>query len=132
MGKVRDFPDGSRAGVILALFPLAWKPDARHRSLTGTPKSSGYFSVKDTARSMHGFVPERSFTKDSRVIDMRIDSLLMVLRHARPVLPADHGFHRVYRRARQRAGHGAGRVSQPHRHSRQPHPDGKAAQSAAA
>src|SRR5215813_4572031 len=63
MDKIRDFPDGSRAAVILALFPLAWKPDARHRSLTGTLKSSGYFSVKDTARSMHGFVPERSFGK---------------------------------------------------------------------
>jgi hypothetical protein len=25
----------------LALFPLAWKPDARRRSLTGTPASSG-------------------------------------------------------------------------------------------
>ena len=27
---------------------------------------------------MQGFVPERSFTKDRRVIDMRIDSVLMV------------------------------------------------------
>jgi hypothetical protein len=26
------------------------------------------------------------------------------------VLPADHGFHRVFRRAWQSAGHGAGRV----------------------
>jgi hypothetical protein len=102
------------------------------RSPTGTPKSSGYFSIKDTARSMHGFVPERSFIRDRRVIDMRIDSLLMVLRHARPVLPADHGFHRVYRRARQRAGHGAGRISQPRRHSRQSHRDGEAAQNATA
>jgi len=81
---------------------------------------------------MHGFVPERSFTKDRRVIDMRIDSVLMVLRHARPVLPTDHGFHRVYRRARQRVGHGAGRVFQPRPHKRQPHPDGEAAQNAAA
>jgi hypothetical protein len=149
MDKIRDFPDGSRTAVILALFPLAWKPDARHRSLTGTPKSSGYFSVKDTAPSLHGFPPERSFTKDRRVIDMRIDSLLMVLRHARPVLPADRGFHRVYRRARQPVGHGASRVlsdidtvggsatstqpaAQRHRHSRRPHPDGEAAQNAAA
>jgi len=31
---------------------------------------------------MQGFVPERSFTKDRIVIDMRIDSVLMVLRHA--------------------------------------------------
>jgi len=41
---------------------------------------SGYFSVEDTARLMQGFVPERSFTKDRRVIDMRIDSVLMVCR----------------------------------------------------
>jgi len=34
--------------------------------------------VEDTARLMQGFVPERSFTKDRRVIDMRIDSVLMV------------------------------------------------------
>lgn len=45
----------------------------------------GYFSVDDTARLMRGFVPERSFTKDKRVVDMRtasvqelIDSVLMV------------------------------------------------------
>ena len=45
----------------------------------------GYFSVEDTARLMRGFVPERSFTKDRRVIDMRsaslqelIDAVLMV------------------------------------------------------
>jgi hypothetical protein len=36
MDKIRDFPDGPRTAMILALFPLAWKPDARHRSLTGT------------------------------------------------------------------------------------------------
>jgi hypothetical protein len=39
---------------------------------------SGYFSTKDTARLMQGFVPERSFTKNRRVIDMRIDSVLTV------------------------------------------------------
>ena len=46
----------------MALFPLAWKPDARHRSLTGILGRlvSGCFSVEDTARLMHGFVPERS------------------------------------------------------------------------
>jgi alkanesulfonate monooxygenase SsuD/methylene tetrahydromethanopterin reductase-like flavin-dependent oxidoreductase (luciferase family) len=45
----------------------------------------GYFSAEDTAKLMRGFVPERSFTKDGRVIDMRtaslqelIDSVLMV------------------------------------------------------
>src|SRR5919198_5516295 len=45
----------------------------------------GYFSADDTAKLMRGFVPERSFTKDRRVIDMRtgsvqdlIDSVLMV------------------------------------------------------
>jgi alkanesulfonate monooxygenase SsuD/methylene tetrahydromethanopterin reductase-like flavin-dependent oxidoreductase (luciferase family) len=45
----------------------------------------GYFSADDTARLWRGFVPERSFTKDRRVIDMRtgsvqdlIDSVLMV------------------------------------------------------
>jgi hypothetical protein len=31
-----------------------------------------YFSLEDAARLMQGFVPERSFTKDRRVIDMRI------------------------------------------------------------
>ena len=35
----------------------------------------GYFSVEDTARLMQGFTPERSFTKDRRVIDMRSASL---------------------------------------------------------
>jgi hypothetical protein len=39
---------------------------------------SGYFSVEDTARLMQGFVPERSFTRDRRVIEMRIESALMV------------------------------------------------------
>ena len=79
MDKIRDFPDGPRTAMILALFPLAWKPDARHRSLTGTSGvRSGYFSTKDTARLMQGFVPERSFTKNRRVIDMRIDSVLTV------------------------------------------------------
>jgi hypothetical protein len=39
---------------------------------------SGYVSVDDTACPMQGFVPERSFTKDRRVIDLRIDSVLMV------------------------------------------------------
>jgi hypothetical protein len=29
---------------------------------------------------MQGFVPERSFTKDRRVINMRIDSVLMLRR----------------------------------------------------
>jgi alkanesulfonate monooxygenase SsuD/methylene tetrahydromethanopterin reductase-like flavin-dependent oxidoreductase (luciferase family) len=45
----------------------------------------GYFSTDDTAKLMRGFVPERSFTKDRRVIDMRsaslqelIDAVLMV------------------------------------------------------
>jgi alkanesulfonate monooxygenase SsuD/methylene tetrahydromethanopterin reductase-like flavin-dependent oxidoreductase (luciferase family) len=45
----------------------------------------GYFSADDTAKLMRGFVPERSFTKDRRVVDMRtgsvqdlIDSVLMV------------------------------------------------------
>jgi len=45
----------------------------------------GYFSVDDTARLMRGFTPERSFTKDKRVVDMRtasvqdlIDSVLMI------------------------------------------------------
>ena len=70
--------DGTQTAVILTLSPLAWKPDARHRSLTGTPGKTGYFSVEDTVRLMQGFVPERSFTKDRRVIDMRIDSALMV------------------------------------------------------
>ncbi len=44
----------------------------------------GYFSVEDSARLMRGMVPERSFTKDGRVIDMRtasvqelIDAVLM-------------------------------------------------------
>ncbi len=44
----------------------------------------GYLSVEDTAKLMRGFTPERSFTKDKRVIDMRtgsvqdlIDSVLM-------------------------------------------------------
>src|SRR5439155_26498491 len=35
----------------------------------------GYFSVEDTARLMQGFTPERSFTKDRGVIDMRSASL---------------------------------------------------------
>src|SRR2546421_6694731 len=35
----------------------------------------GYFSVEDTARLLRGFVPERSFTKDRRVIDMRTASV---------------------------------------------------------
>jgi len=35
----------------------------------------GYFSVDDTAKLMRGFVPERSFTRDGRVIDMRTGSL---------------------------------------------------------
>ena len=39
---------------------------------------SGYFSTKDTARLLQGFVPARSFTKDRHVIDMRIDSVLTV------------------------------------------------------
>ena len=45
----------------------------------------GYLSVDDTAKLMRGFVPERSFTKDRRVIGMRtasvqelIDSVLMI------------------------------------------------------
>ena len=54
----------------------------------------GYFSVEDIARLMLGFVPERSFTKDRRMIDMHIVPC-RCLRHARRVLPADHGFHRV-------------------------------------
>jgi len=44
---------------------------------------------------MQGFVPERSFTKDRRDIDMRIDSVLMVCgtpdqcrRFEVPTLPA--------------------------------------------
>ena len=44
----------------------------------------GYLSVEDTAKLMRGFTPERSFTKDKRVVDMRtasvqelIDSVLM-------------------------------------------------------
>ncbi len=53
MDKIRDFPDGPRTAMILALFPLA-------------------------CCLMQGFVPERSFTKDRRVIDMRIDSVLTV------------------------------------------------------
>jgi hypothetical protein len=53
---------------------------------------------------MQGFVPERSFTKDRRVINMRIDSVLMVC---------------------------AGRISQPRRHSRQPHPDDEGDRAAA-
>ena len=45
----------------------------------------GYLSPDDTAKLMRGFVPERSFTKDKRVVDMRtgsvqdlIDSVLMI------------------------------------------------------
>ena len=44
----------------------------------------GYLSVEDTAKLMRGFTPERSFTKDKRVVDMRtagvqdlINSVLM-------------------------------------------------------
>ena len=35
----------------------------------------GYFSVDDMARLMRGVVPERTFTKDRRVIDMRTASV---------------------------------------------------------
>src|SRR6185295_15662322 len=35
----------------------------------------GYLSVEDTAKLMRGFVVERSFTKDRRVIDMRAGSV---------------------------------------------------------
>src|SRR5256885_15730941 len=35
----------------------------------------GYLSVADTAKLMRGFVVERSFTKERRVIDMRTGSV---------------------------------------------------------
>src|SRR5262249_18714906 len=35
----------------------------------------GYFSIDDTVRLLRGQSPERSFTKDGRVVDMRIGSL---------------------------------------------------------
>ena len=66
----------------------------------------GYLSVDDNVRLLRGMTPERSFTKEGRVIDMRTGSLQDLielradgLRHARPVLPADHRLHRVHRRA---------------------------------
>ena len=49
MNKSRISPDGSGTAINMAPFPPAWKPDAEHRSLTGTELESGYFSVEDTA-----------------------------------------------------------------------------------
>jgi len=63
MDKIRDFP--------------RWLPNCReywHFSRLPGSLTQG----TDRLRLMQGFVPERSFTKDRRVIDMRIDSVLMV------------------------------------------------------
>jgi hypothetical protein len=54
MDKFEISPDGSGTAINMALFPPAWKPDAKHRSLTGTELESGYFSVEDTARHPDG------------------------------------------------------------------------------
>jgi hypothetical protein len=35
----------------------------------------GYFSIDDTVRLLRGQSPERSFTKDKRIVDMRTGSL---------------------------------------------------------
>jgi hypothetical protein len=56
----------------LALFPLAGKPDARHRS--PTRQGLGSLSVEATARLMQSFMQQRSFTADDRIIDMRVYS----------------------------------------------------------
>jgi alkanesulfonate monooxygenase SsuD/methylene tetrahydromethanopterin reductase-like flavin-dependent oxidoreductase (luciferase family) len=89
---------GSDRFAYLALFAIAHdETEARRRGeqvadylRTGGivyppfKNPPGYLSVDDTARIMRGMTPERSFTKDGRVIDMRsgsvqdlIDSVLM-------------------------------------------------------
>ena len=55
MDKFEISPDGSGTAINMALFPPAWKPDAKHRSLTGTELESGYFPVEDTARLVSRF-----------------------------------------------------------------------------
>ena len=54
MDKSEISPDGSGTAINMALFPPAWKPDAKHRSLTGTELESGYFCVEDTAHHADG------------------------------------------------------------------------------
>jgi len=103
----------SRTAVNIGTFPACLE------ALTGTPGS--YFSIEDTARLMQGFVPERSFTKDRRVIDMRIDSVLMVCATPDRCYRQNTDFIEHTGGHGNLAGHGAGRVSQPPRHSRQPH-----------
>jgi hypothetical protein len=49
MDKSEISPDGSETAVNMTLFPPAWKPHAKHISLSGTELESGYFSVEDTA-----------------------------------------------------------------------------------
>jgi alkanesulfonate monooxygenase SsuD/methylene tetrahydromethanopterin reductase-like flavin-dependent oxidoreductase (luciferase family) len=84
--------------AYLALFAIARdEPEARRRGelVAGYLRTGGnvypafknppgYLSVDDTARILRGQTPDRSFTKDGRVIDMRtgsvqdlIDSVLM-------------------------------------------------------
>ena len=38
MDKSEISPDGSETAVNMTLFPPAWKPVAKHRSLTGTER----------------------------------------------------------------------------------------------
>ena len=52
----------------------------------------GYFSVDDTAKLMRGFVPERSFTKDRRVVDMRTGSVQDLIDYPGTVTPSPLGF----------------------------------------
>ena len=54
MDKSEISPDGSETAVNMTLFPPAWKPDAKHRSLTGAELESGYFSVEHIARHPDG------------------------------------------------------------------------------
>jgi len=89
----------SSVRVYLALFAIAHnEQEARRRGelvadylRTGSrvyppfKNPPGYLSIDDNVRLMRGQTPERSFTKDGRVVDMRtgsvqdlIDSVLML------------------------------------------------------
>jgi alkanesulfonate monooxygenase SsuD/methylene tetrahydromethanopterin reductase-like flavin-dependent oxidoreductase (luciferase family) len=75
----RDEAEARRRGELVADY---LRTGGMVRAPFKTPP--GYFSVEDTARLLRGFTPERSLTKDKRVIDMRtapvqdlIDAALM-------------------------------------------------------
>jgi hypothetical protein len=79
----------------LPLFPVAWKPDARHRSRIGPTASSIRLCLDRSHRPPDAKRrAERSFTKDRRVIDMAgllgdadtVDSLTLMAKEIMPRL----------------------------------------------